>query len=222
MDDPQPITELSVDARQSLVNSRESEPPHPARPNPGARAPWDSKHRPSITGHPIFPLWTSTGRTKVCPGNSDNMRLPQRALRGPCVTTVSRPRKETSYPSTTLSRQTGARSRARSRAGVLRSDALGDQEPVAPACVPRPPPVDHSLSSSSPTSRARRTHPLKTRHGSSTGCLSRPERASEQRSAPASGTSACSPPASSLSLESCARSAGARSSVGPLLGSPTP
>ena len=60
MDDPRPITELSVDARQSLVNSRDSEPPHPARPNPGACAPWDSIHRPSITGLPIFPLWTST------------------------------------------------------------------------------------------------------------------------------------------------------------------
>ena len=76
MDDPRPITELSVDARQSLVNSRDSEPPHPARPNPGACTPWDSIHRPSITGLPIFPLWTSTGRTKVCPGNSGNMRLP--------------------------------------------------------------------------------------------------------------------------------------------------
>jgi hypothetical protein len=221
MDDPRPITELSVDARQSLVNSRDSEPPHPARPNPGACAPWDSIHRPSITGLPIFPLWTSTGRTKVCPGSSGIMTLPQRALRGPCVVAVSRPRKETSHPSTTLSRRTGAQSRARSRAGVLRSEALGDQEPAAPACVPRPP-VDHSMERSSPTSRARPTHHLEMCRVSSTGCLSRSGKTTIQRSASASRKTACSPPASSSSLEPRARSAGARSSVGPLLGSPTP
>ena len=149
------------------------------------------------------------------------MTLPQRALRGPCVVAVSRPRKETSHPSTTLSRRTGAQSRARSRAGVLRSEALGDQEPAAPACVPRPP-VDHSMERSSPTSRARPTHHLEMCRVSSTGCLSRSGKTTIQRSASASRKTACSPPASSSSLEPRARSAGARSSVGPLLGSPTP
>lgn len=75
---------------------------------------------------------------------------------------------------------------------------------------------------SRPTSRARPTHHLEMCRVSSTGCLSRSGKTIIQRSASASRKAACSPPASSSSLEPRARSAGARSSVGPLLGSPTP
>jgi len=59
----------------------------------------------------------------------------------------------------------------------------------------------HSLSSSSPTSCARHTHRVETCCALNMGCLSRSGRRTRQRSAPASRKSACSPPASSLSLE---------------------